>query len=126
MPTMWKYINGDRVLGADGNYETTPGVWPAVIAEMESEAMEIDGETYGNRVFLIVERGSDSDQDREVMRRCYLDVGERYQDRGQIENLAVVVDDPLGLEGVGVGVSFKDIQAGLEVKKMLHPWGRTE
>lgn len=122
------YIDGDQPV-EDGDYETTTGAWPAMIREMSSEfEEEMDPESgqvvgYGNRMFTQVERGFDSDTERELIKRYYTEVGERYTRTGQIEDLGVIVGDVVGISGVGVHVQAFDVQAGAEQHADLTAWG---
>ena len=123
----FKHFNGDQPF-TDDDYELTEAAWPSMIREMESEYEEDEhpetGEIirYGNRVHVLTDRGSDSDVQRELIKRYYTEVGERYEKTGQMEGLEVIVGDPLGLDGVGVVVKAFDVQAGLPQESNLKAW----
>lgn len=123
----FKHTNGDQVW-SDGDYETTPGAWPAMIREMESDYEELEDEItgepipYGNRAWSQVERGFDGPEDRQLVERYYREVGDRYTRIGKIEDLEITVDDVSGLEGMGVLVKAFDVQAGLPQEANLKAW----
>ncbi len=122
------YIDGDQPVES-GDYVETSGAWPAMIREMSSEfEEEMDPETgapmvYGNRVFTQVERGFDGPIERELVKRYYTEVGERYTRTGQIEDLEVIVGDAVGLSGMAVQVKAFDVQAGAPMDDTLTAWG---
>lgn len=121
--TNWQHNGrGDHVDGEDGNWATSTGAWPKVVREMETDATELDGEPYGNRARLAVERGPDGPAAREMIRMYYLEVGRRYLATGEIRDLEVEVDDVVGTDGPGVRVGFLDVLAGKAYTTTLKPW----
>lgn len=119
MPNDYRYDDGDRVLGADGNYETTPGQADMMAREMQADIMEIDGQDYGNRAFREVTRGYDGPENRELIKRYYTEVGQRYLDGGGIKELKITVDDSSGATGTVVQVNCFDVMRNREVRTSL-------
>ncbi len=119
MPTDYKYQNGDRVLGDDGNYETTPGQADAMIREMSCGVIDIDGGEYGNRFFSEVRRGGDIEETRELAKRYYTEVGQRYVDGGGIRDLEITIDVPFASEGIAPHVKCFDIMRNQEIDTAL-------
>ena len=119
MPDDYRYDAGDRVLGADGNYETTPGQADMMIREMQSGVIQIDGGDYGNRAWTELQRGFDDAEDRELLKRYYEEVGQRYVAGGGIKDLEVVVGDADGIDGTVIWVRCFDVMRGREVATAL-------
>ena len=119
MPDDYRYDNGDRVLLATGDYESTPGQGDMMAREMQSDTMEIDGQTYGNRAFKELKRGFDDPADRQLLVRYYTEVGNKYVDGGGIKDLEITIDDADGVTGTAIRVQAFDVMRNRTIDTSL-------
>jgi len=117
----------DGVIDATNNYATLTGsaakVGRAVIAEFKL----IDGEEFGNRAWALLHRAQDTPTNRELMRYHTEQAVKWLVDGKLIKDLEITVDDTNIPPGVGMLVSFTDVQTG-DTSRLgfLAPWGHVD
>jgi phage gp46-like protein len=114
----------DNVLGDDNNYETHTGAASKVGRCVTAWYKDIDGEGMGNRAWELLEREQDTPSNRQLLVYHTEQALKWLVDNKEIAELVVEADDPLGLTGVGLLVSFKDTRTGdSSTLGFIAPWG---
>lgn len=116
------YRDGDRVLGSSGSYDTTSGAVAKALRMMAAWYTDIGGEGYGNRAHELMERGQNTPEDREELRRHYEDSLAPLVASGEIAELLVEAE---GYRSEArLRVSFRDVAAGItQTLWQPVPWG---
>ena len=135
MPLDVSYTNGYNTLSSStGSYEWTTAATPRIERSIMAWYRVIDGVGFGNRAWAELERGSNTSEDRERLRRFTREAIQWAIDsklitppEGETE-VIVEVDDvygvPHGTHTAGVRVAYHDVPAGKDDEVLTRPpWG---
>ena len=136
MPLDVNYTNQDNVLSdSTGSYEWTSAARPIVERSVCCQYRVIDGVGVGNRAWTELERGFNTDADREKLKRFTREAIQWIVSEGMIRpptgesEVVIEVDDAVGVSGLAntaaVRIQFFDVPAGHddEVSVTAPPWG---
>lgn len=120
-------LGPDNVLGSDNNYETVYGATSKAARAIVAEYRLLDGVPFGNKAWQALRRETDTQENRNLLKRYTEEALKPLVDSGDIANLEITVDDPATLKGLGMLITFTDVrQQDTANIGILAPWGRTE
>lgn len=120
-----KYWDGrDNEMNSDtNNYQTFTGATSKAARLLMGDYKLIDGIPFGNRARLALQRETDSVTNRELLKRYIQDAVKPLVDSGEIRDLVVTIDDPVGADGVAAKVEFYDVRFGdTSALGVIAPW----